>query len=302
MRNLRSVDLNLLVALDAFVAEPSVTRAAARLGLSQPAASNMLSRLRVLFEDPLLVRTSSGMQPTERARELHEALVPILRGMERLFESRLAFDPATTTRSFSVRMSDVLVALFLPLVTPSFLRLAPQASMKITHLPPHETLDALEADRLDLAVSMGLEHGRSILSRPILRERMVCVMRAGHEAERGEFDTERFLAQRHVRVSVSANDQRFVDHTLSQMTLQREVALQLPYWTLLPSVLEDTDLVSVVPESLMRRFGPGFVSRPLPFPSDAFDWCVYWHRRHEGNPAQAWLVERFAEAGEALKG
>lgn len=297
MQNLRSVDLNLLVALDAFVEERSVTRAANRLGLSQPAASNMLARLRGLFDDVLLVRTASGMAPTERALELRQALVPILRGIERMFESRLSFAPSTTTRTFNVRMSDVLSALLLPALMPRFLREAPAASLNVVHLSPEETLDSLEADRLDLAVSMGLTHGRSIDSRDIIRDRMVCVMRAGHPAAAGKITVNRFLAARHVRVSISPTDQRFVDNILAQMSLTRDVALQLQHWTLLPAVLKESDLLSVMPESLAQGFGSEYAVRPLPFASSEFVWKVYWHRRHSGNPGIGWLSDLIAACG-----
>ncbi len=301
MQNLRSVDLNLLVALDAFIDERSVTRAAARLGLSQPAASNMLGRLRALFDDVLLVRTASGMRPTERGLELGEALVPILRGMERLFESRLSFDPRTTTRQFSARMSDVLGALLLPVLMPRFLREAPMASLNVVHLSPEETLDALEADRLDLAVSMGLSHGRSIDSREILHDRMVCVMRADHPATAGRMSVKRFLDQRHVRVSISPTDQRFVDNILVQKSLTRNVALRLQHWTLLPAVLRETDLVSVMPESLAKVFGDTCAVRPLPFASADFVWRLYWHRRHGGNPGLRWMTDLVAACGRTLE-
>lgn len=291
MRNLRTVDLNLLVALDSFIAEASVTRAARRLGLSQPAASNALRRLRLLFNDELLVRTSTGMALTARAVELQRELTPILRGVERIFESKLHFDPVTADSRFRLRMSDVLESLMLPGLMAAFLAEAPLASLNIVHLSPQDTIAALESDRLDVAVSMELSPPSSMRSRLLFRDRMVCVMRRGHRAAGRPLTIKSFLAERHVRVSISPTDQRFVDSILARMSLERDVALHIQHWTVLAPTLAGTDLLSVMPESLARGLGPELVRRALPFASDPFDWQVYWHSRHDNRPGQSWLID-----------
>jgi DNA-binding transcriptional LysR family regulator len=301
LKNLRSVDLNLLITLEALVSEANVTRAATRLGLSQPATSNALRRLRELFADELLVRTAAGMIPTERALQLQKALIPVLRGIGRVFDTSLTFEPATATRQFTVRMSDVLETLLLSDLMPRFLKLAPLSALNIVHLPPQETIDALEGDRLDIAVSMGLSHPSSIRSRVLLRDRMACVMRQGHRAASGELTVQRFLAEKHVRVSLSPTDQRFVDDILIQMSLSREIAFQTPHWTVLAPMLERTDLLSVMPETLARRLGPNLAVRPLPFASKPFDWRMYWHRRHDNNPAQLWIIDQIMIAAASAR-
>jgi DNA-binding transcriptional LysR family regulator len=129
---------------------------------------------------------------------------------------------------------------------------------------------------------------------------MVCVMRAGHPAAAGTITVSGFLASRHVRVSISPTDQRFVDNILAQMSLTRDIALQLQHWTLLPAVLKESDLLSVMPESFARGFGPDYAVRPLPFASSEFVWKVYWHRRHGGNPGIGWLADLIAACGGSL--
>lgn len=290
MKNLRAIDLNLLVTLDAFIAERNVTRAADRLGLSQPAASNTLKRLRELFGDELLVRTSTGMMPTVRALELQKELVPILRGVERVFDSKQSFHPVTSTSLFRLRMSDVLEALLLPKIMASFIGEAPHAALNIVHLSPQDTIDALEGDRLDVAVSMGLSHPNSIKSRSLLGDKMVCVMRRGHRLASKPLTVRRFLKERHVRVSISPTDQRFVDNILAQMSLNRDIAMQTQHWTVVAAVLRQTDLLSVMPESLARGLGSEFTIRTLPFATLPFDWNVYWHRRYHSAPAHLWLI------------
>jgi len=296
MKNLRAIDLNLLVTLDSFIAECNVTRAANRLGLSQPAASNTLKRLRDLFGDELLVRSATGMTPTARAIELQKELVPILRGVERVFETRLSFDSSTSIAQFTLRMSDVLEALLLPQLMKSFLEEAPSAALNIVHLSPQDTVDALEGDRLDAAVSMELSHPSSVKSRHLFKDRMVCVMRRGHRAATKALTVKRFLAERHVRVSISPTDQRFVDNILAQMSLNRDIALQTQHWTVLAAMLRQTDLLSVMPESLARGLGSDLTLRSLPFASLPFDWKIYWHSRHDSSPGHAWVIELIARS------
>ena len=297
--NLRSVDLNLLVALDALLAERHVTRAAVRLGLSQPATSNALARLRVLFQDELLVRTPAGMEPTLRALELAEATRQLLRQVERVMQSEASFDPARCERTFVLRMSDLLGHLLLPRIMVAFRKAAPHAAIDIVHLPPARTVEALEADECDLAVSMGLAHGTSIETEPLLVDRMVCLMRRGHPAADKELTLESFLALGHLRVSISPTDSRFVDDVLAKAHRRRRIALNLPHWLVVPEVVRRTDLVAVMPERLGKVFATGpsrVVLRDLPFASAPFDWSLYWHRRHEGSRAHVWLRRLVGDA------
>lgn len=286
---LRTLDLNLLVALDALLSERHVTRAARRIGLSQPAMSNALGRLRRTFADELLVRTATGMAPTPRALELVEPLRQALRQVERVLESEQGFDPRGSTRTFNLRMSDILAHLVLPALL-ARMPAASRFSLNVVHMPPAATLNALERDEIDLAVSMGLEAPNSIRSATLLDDRMVCLMRKGHPLTRRRLTLERFLAQAHVKVSMNPTDTRFVDDVLGGLGHQRRIALNVPHWLVVPHVLKETDLLAVLPRRLARTFlGEGLVQRELPFPSSPFAWTLYWHRRHDRSPASLWL-------------
>jgi DNA-binding transcriptional LysR family regulator len=296
--NLRAIDLNLLVALDALLSEQHVTRAADRIGLSQPAMSNALSRLRHLFQDELLVRTATGMQATARALELAEPTRQVLRQIERVLESDAGFDAATSARTFTIRLSDLLGLLLLPRLLED---LGGEASMRfdIVHMPPARTVEALEKDEIDVAVSTGLVHSTSIKSMPLMRDRMVCVMRASHAATKMSMNT--FLAARQLRVSMSPTDLRFVDDILAKRGVTRNVALNVPHWLVVPHVLQRTDLIAVMPRRLAHALASKSLAiRDLPFASRAFDWSMYWHRRHDGSPAIAWLRGRLAHVAQAL--
>ncbi|HTZ81299.1 MAG TPA: LysR family transcriptional regulator [Stellaceae bacterium] len=288
--NLRAVDLNLLVALDALLAERHVTRAAERVGLSQPAMSNALGRLRHLFADEILVRTATGMQPTPRARALAGATRQLLRQVEHLLEPDAGYDPSESERRFSIRMSDLLGLLLLPGLLERLRTQAPRVGLDVLHLPPARTVDALEADEIDLAVSTGLEHGGSIRAEPLFADRMVCLMRSAHPLARGRLSLEAFLAQRHLRVAQSPTDQRFADDVLGRLERKRDIALNLPHWLLVPHVLRRTDLVAVMPGRLAEAIaGRSLVAREFPFAPDRFHWTLYWHRRYDGNAASEWL-------------
>jgi DNA-binding transcriptional LysR family regulator len=302
---LRSVDLNLLVALDALLEEKHVSRAALRVGLSQPAMSNALTRLRATFGDALLVRTPRGMEPTARGLELADQVRQVLRQVERVLTPDDGFDPGRCEQRFVLRLSDLLGRLFLPGIAAAFFREAPRASLEVAHLSPAQTVEALEADRCDLAVSMGLAHGGAILRQPLLPDRMVCVMRKGHPAARGPLGIEEFLGLKHLRVSISPVDSRFVDDVLARGGRRRNVAANVPHWLVVPEVLRSTDLVAVMPERLtdvLARPGDGFVRRDLPLPEVAFEWALYWHRRHEGTTQHAWLRGLVAEATRGRRG
>lgn len=300
--NLRGVDLNLLVALDALLEERHVSRAALRIGLSQPAMSNALARLRATFGDALLVRSPGGMEPTDRARALAAPVRMALRQAERIFASDAAFDPRACERRFVLRMSDLLGRLFLPAIAAALAREAPRAGLEVVHLSPAQTVEALEGDTCDAAVSMGLAHGAAIRRDPLLDDRMVCVLRHGHPAaRRARLGLEEFLALDHLRVSISPVDSRFVDDVLARLGRQRRVALNLPHWLVVPEVLRATDLAAVMPERLARVLAApemGFVLSALPFETTAFEWSLYWHRRREGSAEHAWLRQLLSEAVE----
>ncbi|GJE59987.1 LysR family transcriptional regulator [Methylobacterium trifolii] len=298
---LRSVDLNLLVALDALLHELHVTRAAARIGLSQPAMSNALGRLRTIFRDELLVRTAAGMQATPRALELIEPTRQILRRIERVFDSDSAFDPAVAARTFNIRLSDLLGVLLLPSLVASVAVPGSAVGISVVHLSPVGTVEALEKDEIDLAVSTALVHSTSIKSEVLLHDRMVCLMRASHPAAAGTLDLDAFLSARHLKVSMSSTDLRFVDDVLVGRGLARDVALNVPHWLVVPDVLERTDLLTVMPRRLASVLArESLAIRDLPFASDAFTWSMYWHRRHEGNSAIAWLRSRIADVARSV--
>ena len=298
--SLRSVDLNLLVALDALLSERHVTKASERVGLSQPAMSNALNRLRGMFGDELLVRTSTGMKATPRATELVEPLRQLLRQVERVLESDSGFDPATSERTFTVRMSDILACLILPPLIARTPR-SGQLAFNVLHLPPATTVDALERDEIDIAISMGLDHSSSIRAEQLLTDRMVCVMRRDHAIGGKRFSFENFIEQQHLKISMSPTDVRFVDEVLGELGHRRKIALNVPHWLVVPHVLKQTDLLAVMPGRLAAvLMDDGLRMYELPFKSAPFSWMMYWHRRYDQSNANSWLRAQVRQVCAAL--
>jgi DNA-binding transcriptional LysR family regulator len=196
-----------------------------------------------------------------------------------------------------VRLSDLLGELLLPRLLKVIAREAPAISLDVVHLAPSQTCDALERDEIDIAVSMGLQAAATIHSRPLMRDRMVCVMRHSHPLAGGRLTLKRFLAARHLKVSMSPTDFRFIDDVLARSEVRRDIALNVPHWLLVPEVVASTDYVAVMPAlfAAAMKHEP-LVLRELPFASTPFDWCLYWHRRHENEAANRWLRDRVTEA------
>lgn len=300
--NLRSIDLNLLVIFDALMAERHVTRAARRVAMSQPAMSNALSRLRHIFKDELFVRAAGRMEPTPRALELGASVRQILRQAERLMATDVAFDPQTSDREFQARLSDLVSYLALPAIMQQLRSQAPRMTLNIVHTPPDETLKGLESDELDFALSMELDHSKSICSAPLFEDQMCCVMCADHPLADANLTMTRFLHYRHMRVAMSPTDIRFVDNVLLQSGKRRQVALTVPHWLLVPRTLVGTDMLAVVSGKLAQQFTSthNIVAKPLPFASAPFKWQIYWHRRYDKSTAHAWLRQVIASACASL--
>lgn len=295
-RQLRSVDFRLLLAFEALIAERHVSRAAAAVGLSQPAMSHALAKLRQQFHDPLLARTSTGFEPTSKALELIEPVREAIRQVNRLFTEGPAFDPLTSSEAFTIRMGDMNEVLFLPSLLHGLEERAPNITVQVQHLPPSETVRALEASAIDFAVSALIKHSKSVHSLELAKDRMVCVMRKDHPAAAANrLTTRAFLSLRHLRIVQSAGDVRFVEEALFKHGLQRKVMATTPHWLAASYLVESSDLVTALSESMVRRLNVDrrFAVRALPVGGSEFSWRLYWHRRFDARPAHRWIRSMF---------
>lgn len=292
--NVRDVDLNLLRVFDAVLREGGVTPAAALLGLTQPAVSNALARLRKVFGDALFVRTPSGMEATPFARELAEPVRQALALLESALAHGPGFDPASATRTFRFYMSDVGQVEFLPPLVERVQREAPGARLEAVALDVDDIGAALGAGGLDLAIGFLPGLGPPVRRRALFRDPYVCLMRAGHPI--GTLTKKRFLEASHALVTYRGGH-RVIEEALERAGLGRRIALRVPHFTVVPMVLERTDLILTLPARVARVFESrgAFKSLPLPLAIPPAEVAVHWHERFEGDPGNRWLRQMAIE-------
>jgi len=281
--------LNLLVVFDGLFREGSVTRAGKKLGMSQPALSHALNRLRYLLKDQLFIRTPKGMVPTPRAEQLALPLRRALTQMEQALEPE-RFVTAQATRRFAVAVNNyAAIVLAAPLVA----AVSAAAPLVQLDLRPSGTVDVFDhLDRGELDVSIGTfgTVGERFTSAIVLEDRFVAVMRRGHPSARTKFSTETFGALQHLEISSSGDDTGFIDRSLMTRGARRRVAVRLPYLSA-GVVLGQSNMVA----TLSRRIADTMVQggrlqiRDLPFTSPAVRTAMVWHRRLEGSAAHRWL-------------
>jgi len=304
MRDIRRIDLNLLVALEALLEEKSVTRAADRLALTQPTVSAMLARLRKLFGDPLFVRTQRGILPTPRAAALAPALKQWLAEARALVADE-RFEPATAALTASLCANDYIQsALIVPFIE-RLRREAPQAQLAVRS-PQFSDVAAMLADGdLDLCVTTTPEIPEADLrSRVLYEERYVCVVRSRHPLKaRKTVTVDQFC--RYPHAMVSPTEGRFVgpvDRALAQVGRRRRVVLAAPGFLILPEILQTDDLIAVVPERILRGRMSGLRTFAPPVAVPGFNVVLLWHQRLHEDAAHRWLRELLADTARGLRG
>ncbi len=287
-----SLDLNLLVALDALLTERNVTRAAARVGLTQSAMSHKLRRLREVFADDLLVGGRQGMVPTERALALAG---PVRRGLLELHAAvriTAPFDPATTERCFTIITSDYADFVIMPRVLEHLTRHAPGIGMRVR---PYEgsATHALEDGSADLVMGMAIE-GAALKQRAVFEETFVVIVRPDHPAlaDDGTIPLPRFVELGHVLVAAD-DGPGVVDRELAAIGRSRRVVLRTPYFVGVPFIVARSELAATIPRALAEEAALvvplHIVPPPLPLPS--FRITMTWHERAHRDPAHEWLRE-----------
>nr|WP_255662496.1 LysR family transcriptional regulator [Acidovorax sp. D4N7] len=285
------MDLNLLKALDALLQECNVTRAAARLGLTQPAMSGMLTRLRESFGDPLFVRAQRGMVPTQRALDLRQPVQQVLAEIDALLQPPL-FDPATAQLTFTIASTDyALRAIAVPFVA-ALKPLAPQIRVSLVPVENGQVAAQLERGQIGLALLSPENTPPEMHARTLYRERYVCVLREGHPAATGRGLTlEQFCALDHALGSYDGGGFHGVtDDALLKLGQRRSVTLSAKSFLILPELLRASDMVAILPERLVAgQDGLAICEPPLEVPG--FTKCAVWHERTHHDPAHRWLRE-----------
>jgi DNA-binding transcriptional LysR family regulator len=297
------VDLNLLAAFDALMDERNVTRAAVRVGVSQPAMSAALARLRSLFDDRLFVRSAEGLLPTPRARDLAGPVSQALRQLELVLVKTPEFEPAHVALDFTVGLSDYPAFVLLPALVNALEKQAPGVSLRVRSFTDRDSaVDLLDAGTIDAAVGVPPTQAESrILTRPILRDDFVTIVRRDHPSARRGMSMKAFLSLSHVLVSPEGDRHGLVDEALAQVGKQRRLALTLPQMFAAPAVVARTDMTATVMKRVAlhssARRSLALFPPPVALADVVFD--LIWHRRNDTHPAQRWLrglVESLAKS------
>lgn len=299
------IDLNLLAAFDALMSERNVTRAAARVGVSQPAMSAALSRLRKLFGDPLFLRSAQGLLPTPRARDLAEPLSQGLRQIEAVLVKKPQFVPASASLTLTLGLSDYPAFVLLPALMRALAEHAPGISLSVHSFTDRDqAVELLDSGSVDAAIGVAPTYpdGR-ILTRHILEDEFVTLLASQHPAaRRGSLDMKTFLSLAHVLVSPEGERHGHVDEVLAQRGKRRKLALTLPQMFAAPLVVASTRMTATVMKRValtssaagkLALFPP-----PVALPRIVFD--LIWHRRTASHPAQMWFRDLIAAVAAEL--
>jgi len=291
--NLSAIDLNLLVIFDALLAERSVTRAGTRVGLSQPAVSNALARLRATLDDPLLVRVGSSMEPTPRALEIAPAVQRALATLRDALTEPAGFDAAKSKRSFCLAAADDVELTLVPALLSRMKQLSPGIDLRISRAVG--TVDsALRTGEVDLYIGAWFNVPSTFRSHLLRTEGFLCIAREDHPAIDAALTLPVYMKLGHVLVTPAERPGSVVDTALSDEDLGRRVVLRTPHFLVAPFVVARTDLIATLPravaETAARLMGLALYPPPIDVPG--FPLRMVWHPRSHDQAAHRWLREQ----------
>lgn len=288
MINMKRFDLNLLLALDALLAERSVSGAAKRLHLSQPAVSTLLARLRKLFNDPLLLRGYGGMLPTPLARELMGPVSRLLAEIHHLVDNGSVFDPAKAESTFTVSAPDYIQHTLLPPLIRALRKEAPKVKLGIKPFVFGQMQKQMESGEVDLCICPMFQNVPTLHATSLYTERIVFVVRRSHPKARRRLTLEQFCQLDHVVVTPNRIAER-TDEALAAAGRARRVAMTLPDYLLVPDVVCASDMIGTLPERLAKRHATRLRVMEPPVKLNDFTLAAFWHERTQHTPLHNWL-------------
>lgn len=289
---MKNQELNLLYIFDAIMTEGTITRAADRLSMTQPAVSNALSRMRQIWNDPLFVKNGRNIEPTSYARSLWDQV----RGP--MFELSHAvgatqFDPANVKRKFRIALSDLILELIWQPLVCELERTAPGVDLHAVPYTVEGAYTQLRAAHVDLAIGMLSEHDHSLRSIWLFDSRYVLAMGKDHPLAGKPVSLQDFLDARHLMVSLSGDTHGLVDTALDRMGLSRRVAVTVNHFPAVPNLLRTSNMIAAVPEIITQDCGfrDDIWLTPLPLDVDPNSLYLIWHTRHDRDPGIVWIRE-----------
>ncbi|MAD00321.1 MULTISPECIES: LysR family transcriptional regulator [Pseudomonas] len=298
--NLSKVDLNLFIVFDAIYTEANLTRAGQIVGITQPAVSNALARLRETFNDPLFVRTAQGMVPTPMAQNIITPVRSALQLLRVSVQESRSFVPEQATKTYRISMTDLTEAVILPHLASRIRRMAPNINIDSFLVKRRETTKELAAGRLDFAIDAPLNTDTQVRHVKLFEDHHVCVMRPGHPlAKKERITLDDYLAQSHIHISSRRNGLGHVDLALGKMGLQRRVVLRSQHYQMAPLVMESTDMVMTVHERFAKRHNLHAVALPID-DVPPIETHLFWHESTDQDPANRWMREQIIELSQKL--
>ncbi|MAP94836.1 MAG: hypothetical protein CMK07_07795 [Ponticaulis sp.] len=299
---LAGVDLNLLVVFDALMIERNTTRAGERIGMSQPAVSKALNRLRYLCQDELFVRSAEGMQPTPRAMELSTPVQQALQQISNALEPG-EFDPKTATRSFRLLTNDLITRLFMPAVMARIDEEAPNMEIHLSSITPN-TLELLDKSEADMAIVSMPPPGDPFESAVVIHpSESVLLMREGHDLATGDLTRERLEDARYIAVTLTGANQAGYLNIFDGDAMKRKIGLSIDQIMAGPAIVAASNLVMVVPKRLAayQASMQKVVYRDLPDVQHSTipDARLVWHKRLNNNRPHVWFRDLLIEVGGA---
>lgn len=284
-------DLNLLLHLDALVRCTNVSRAAEHLGITQSAMSAALSRLRRVFNDPLLVREGNTAVLTERAMALAAQFQPLLEQWLDVTLERGQFDPAQSRRIFTLYASDYVQFALLPALAVTLAEDAPNIALSVVPAKPHHGLAMLESNHVEFVAGYYPTPGNTLRMRPLFEDQVVCIVREGHASLDKDWNLDAWLRYGHIDLAAhTRNAGELLDRRLEQMGKRRSVRMTMSSYLAAPSVVARSDLIANLPKSVALQFArQGFVVRPVPIAVPPIQISLYWHERYQNDVGHVWF-------------
>jgi DNA-binding transcriptional LysR family regulator len=288
---LQNIDLNLLIVFSELLKRRRVSAAAAALGISQPAISNALSRLRRLLGDELFLRTGHGMMPTPLAETLAEPVGYALGAIHDALNAKTVFDPASSQRTFTLAMTDIGETYFLPALMDLLARQAPSVRIVTVREQADVLRVSMEHGEIDLAIGFLPDLQSGFFQRRLFRQRYVCLLRQEHPLAHGQLTLKAFLAAEHVAIAAAGTGHSTVDTAIQRLGVRRNVHLRVPHFVAVGYILQTTDLIAVVPQAYARQTLTPFKLTSMPCPVKIPDVAInmLWHARNHRAPDNQWL-------------
>ena len=284
-------DLNALYVIEALALERSVSRAADRLGLTQPAVSHALARLRESFQDDLFVRAGAVMAPTPVGEKVIDGVQRALAVIRQDIWQAKSFDAATTTRTFSVCLSDMGVIVLLPRLLAALHAQAPNATLRPIQVPSVELASALQDGEVDLAIGYLGRLGENLHQQSLFRRSLVGIIAGSGTHKTVKMSLERFVASRHVVSATLAITNQLLEKELRRQGMKLRIGVDVPYLLAVPGLVANSDYIAVVPEELAALFSrlAAVDVFTLPIPLEDLTVQQFWHARYHNDAGHRWF-------------